>query len=203
MYDPRANAIYYLSHGRCPQCAGKRPVLPGRKRCAECTERNRAYNLNRTRAFRSAGQCVACGVELENGWHKRLCPTCNENAKAYVQKHRQAKRDERHERMAFGVCVDCGVREPVPGRKRCAECIERRNNTDAHVKEVERLNQLKESRKANGLCIRCGNPVAPGHRRCEKCMAYMRDYGKKLRLQEQTERMAEKARSNRRTTWET
>jgi hypothetical protein len=203
LFDAKANAAYFLGRGRCPQCSGARPVLPGKKRCAECTERNRVYNLNRTRAFRSAGKCVACGAGLEKGWHKRLCPTCNANANTYVKKYRGKKRDERHERMRFGVCVDCGEREPVPGRRRCAECIDKRNKTDSHAREVEKLSQIREYRKANGLCLRCGNPVAPGHRRCEKCMTYMRDYGKKLRLKEQTERMAEKARSNRRTTWET
>ena len=95
------------------------------------------------------------------------------------------------ERVARGLCPNCGRRPPEPGRRLCAECGEKRRRADraryarakaegslyggkrAEVKRrAGRANTKRrfDARRAAGLCTRCGRhrPVQGGNA-CEAC----------------------------------
>ncbi|MDE0254377.1 MAG: hypothetical protein OYG32_06245 [Rhodospirillaceae bacterium] len=93
-------------------------------------------------------------------------------------------------RVAHGLCPRCGVRPPAPERSLCEPCNEKRNKTsrarDARLRaagktrrdpetarryERERSRRQTETRRAAGLCTRCGKePAAPDRSSCEPCL---------------------------------
>ena len=66
------------------------------------------------------------------------------------------------ERIAAGLCPNCGVHPPVPERRLCAGCGERKR-----AAERERYAR----RKAESRCVRCREPVPTGTYRCRRCAA--------------------------------
>ena len=66
----------------------------------------------------------------------------------------------RRERLAKGLCMDCGLRPPDEGFKCCAGC-----------REVNKQKCLaKQQKKADaGRCTRCGDKPTPGQRLCKIC----------------------------------
>ena len=98
-------------------------------------------------------------------------------------------------RIEAGLCVGCGRTEPLPERRLCAPCNEKRNAAsrarDARLKaegrprrdmarareyERERSRRERAARTAEGLCGRCGKePAAPGRSSCEPCLEKRRE----------------------------
>ena len=92
-------------------------------------------------------------------------------------------------RIEAGLCVKCGRTEPMPERRLCAPCNEKRNAAsrarDARLRaenkprrdperaklyERERDRRLHAERKAAGICTRCGRAPAPPERTtCKPC----------------------------------
>ena len=92
-------------------------------------------------------------------------------------------------RIEAGLCTRCGRTEPLPGRRLCAPCNEKRNAAsrarDARLRaagkprrdpeqvkryERERSRRLHAERKAAGLCTKCGAAEArPERTTCEPC----------------------------------
>ncbi|MDE0255775.1 MAG: hypothetical protein OYG32_13360, partial [Rhodospirillaceae bacterium] len=93
------------------------------------------------------------------------------------------------ERLAAGLCTRCGKTEPLPERRLCAPCNEkrnaasrrrdarlraagkpRRNPDDAKAYERARRRREHAARKAEGICTRCGKaPARPERTTCEPC----------------------------------
>ncbi len=104
-------------------------------------------------------------------------------------------------RIAAGLCVKCGRTEPLPERRLCAPCNDKRNAAsrarDArfratvkprrdpeHAKqyERERSRQLHAERKAAGICTKCGRaPACPERTTCEPCAEQHRDRARHAR----------------------
>ena len=93
------------------------------------------------------------------------------------------------ERAARGECIRCGKRPPATHRTICQPCTDRRNRAsrarDARLRaegkprrdperarayERERSRQVTETRRAAGLCVRCGQPAVPERSACEQCL---------------------------------
>ena len=92
-------------------------------------------------------------------------------------------------RIAAGLCTRCGKTEPLPERRLCAPCNEKRNAAsrarDARLraegkprrdrqqaKQYERERRRREhaERKAAGICTKCGKaPARPERTTCEPC----------------------------------
>ena len=92
-------------------------------------------------------------------------------------------------RVAAGLCARCGKTEPLPERRLCAPCNERRNAAsrarDARLRaegkprrdpaqakqyERERSRRLHAERRAAGICTKCGRAQArPERTTCEPC----------------------------------
>ena len=106
------------------------------------------------------------------------------------------------QRLAAGLCPNCGHRPPEPERRMCAECNRKRRKADraryARAKaegtlyggkraEAKRRSSRASSRRRyearldTGLCVRCGRrPPAEGSSRCEPCRS-RRNAGDKQR----------------------
>ena len=92
-------------------------------------------------------------------------------------------------RIAAGLCTRCGKTEPLPERRLCAPCNEKRNAAsrarDARLRaegkprrdrqqakqyERERSRLQHAERKAAGICTKCGRaPARPERTTCEPC----------------------------------
>lgn len=92
---------------------------------------------------------------------------------------------ERREWYAeHGICIVCGQRDALPGRKKCAECTEKATLNNIKYRSLERersyyprRKQKREQRIAAGLCPICGKPAKYG----QLCYEH---YLKKRRKQE-------------------
>lgn len=121
-------------------------------RCAECRQKRKHENKRRRNKKRTAeaqesreigvplGECRKCKEPHDS--EKGLCPACLRAYKA------QRKREKRREDGIETNCVEDGCdREIMPGRARCAGCLER-------VKPI---------------CERCNEEGRPGLARCKPC----------------------------------
>ena len=75
-----------------------------------------------------------------------------------------------------GICVKCGQAFSLAGHVLCGDCSKKANMTQKKIdpdgsKKRARMKELREQRKANGICVTCGkNPVNPPHTSCRKCL---------------------------------
>lgn len=70
-----------------------------------------------------------------------------------------------------GICQDCGHEFAEPGHVRCKACAElfnkRKKQRDPDGgKHRQYLQDLREYRRANGLCLDCNRPAVPGRKKC-------------------------------------
>lgn len=104
----------------------------------------------------------------------------------YMKEYRKTKVEQR---LAAGLCVDCGVNLPAENRTTCDDCeAKKRKASQKHTAEglcrcgnprapglkrceecIQRVRDAREERKRLGVCA-CGNPVRPGFKSCEKCI---------------------------------
>ena len=109
-----------------------------------------------------------------------------------VQRRKDRERFHRRtaERVAAGLCPKCGKAEPLPERRLCAGCAEKRNRTsrarDARLRvegtprrdpakarryERDRSRRQNAERHAAALCVRCGQaPAMPQRTMCAGCL---------------------------------
>lgn len=99
--------------------------------------------------WRENGRCSVCGSVLDRDG--ATCTYCNEQNK---------RRDRllKVRRVEEGRCCDCGKENDNLPKNRCKACAV------MHRKYNQRL---KEFRRANGLCVQCGEPTKDGKRLCE------------------------------------
>ena len=127
---------YKLSRHRCGRCGKKDAyTMAGRKRCAECCEKEREYraaNKEKIREIRKRhyekykkeGRCLGCGQPLD-GSAKDYCGKCW----GRILRHRLIRKDahrgegpENYPRGENGICYTCN-KEPVrEGSKLCEAC---------------------------------------------------------------------------------
>ena len=105
------------------------------------------------------------------------------------QRDRERVAQRTEARIEAGLCTKCGRTEPLPERRLCAPCNEKRNAAsrarDARLRAAnkprrdlktarrcERKGSRRQhaSRKAAGICTKCGRaPARPGRTTCEPC----------------------------------
>ncbi len=100
-----------------------------------------------------------------------------------LEKRRARDRARHHrrkaERAAAGLCLKCGKRPPLPGRKTCGVCAgKERDRIARRVAAGYRKNRSKEKatraalhaeRRAAGVCVKCGAPPEkPGASLCKR-----------------------------------
>lgn len=91
--------------------------------------------------------------------------------KAHKAEMNREMRDWYRER---GICVACGQTWAEPGYVRCAACYKKavarmhRRDPDGK-KHAAYVKQLRDERKAKGLCVDCGAKTDGLHVRCAAC----------------------------------
>ena len=160
-----------ISQGLCPRC-GKQLPAPGRTTCAPCGEKRNTASRARDARLRAAGK-------------PRRDP---ERARAY---EREYSWRQTAERLAQGLCSNCGKAPPATGRTLCEPCgVKRRAAGRARYAEARaagklyggrdperrrRLAREKSRRRLRerldaGLCTRCGQrPPVGGGTTCGPC----------------------------------
>lgn len=82
----------------------------------------------------------------------------------------EARKRQREERIAQGICPRCGKNKLAYGRKMCRECLDRANAIQKSRKpkiDKEKYNrqrrELYRKRKESGVCTVCGDPLYKGY----------------------------------------
>lgn len=132
--------------------------------------------------------CVRCG-KVERYPGHTLCLDClirmRERSKDYWQKHSEEllpkkelrNKARREELYSKGLCVQCGKRKHVPGRKRCQSCLNkaRIRSRKQYARDVSRgIHTSIQIRKEIGMCIRCNEQAVDGYCLCQKHLEAMR-----------------------------
>ena len=141
------------AQGLCPKC-GKQPPAPGRSQCEPCAAKkrpaDRARHHRRTVERIAQGLCPKCGKQppaAELG----VCAPCAEKKRIAGRArdarlraagkprrdHEQARAYERQrrcrqaaERLAAGLCPNCGEQPPAADASLCEPCSEKRREAE-------------------------------------------------------------------------
>ena len=142
-----------------------------RKAAAKRKERREAY-----RARVAAGVCPRCPPDDMKPPRagRVLCAKCGEANNAHA---RRIDKKKRNAHIVLGLCSVCHTAEPMPRRRLCGACAEKRE--EVTVRRAKRLN-------AAGLCRRCGKGPLVGTMYCRGCQdkvnATVGKWSKKERL---------------------
>ncbi len=165
-----------IARGVCTRCGARRPVDGGRT-CVVCRRKRRKADRARSEKRRAAG------IRRVRDPNARRAEYARARQRAAV-------------RAAAGMCSKCGSAKPEPGRRLCARCGDNRRRRDrARYAEARNTGKLyggksttakrrsarqrsqrrRQTRKASGLCMRCGHAASlPGGASCEPCLAKRR-----------------------------
>ena len=103
-------------------------------------------------------RCPGCGQEKTLTFFgiRRRSPT---GRRSWCRSCEAAQQRARyHDRLAAGLCIDCGQRPIVCAKVLCTQCL------------AERAEQ-RAARKASGRCYKCGADVQAGRAHCGSCLA--------------------------------
>lgn len=94
-----------------------------------------------------------------------------------------------------GICQECGHAYAEPGLVRCRSCIEKmlqrkRFKDPDGSKHKQYLRDLREYRRANGICIDCSKKALPGKARCAKHLRSMRESAQAKRIEHRIRKQA-------------
>lgn len=78
-----------------------------------------------------------------------------------------------YDRIARGLCRNCGCRPLTPGLTSCEVCLQRQRLTMA---------DMRQDRRERGVCYHCPRKVSPGKTMCGKCLQRGRANRVKQRL---------------------
>ena len=171
----RRRSAERLARGRCPRC-GRNPPESGRSQCQSCNRKRRAAERSTAAKRRDAGVKRVRDPEARKAEYRRA-------------------RERADERLARGLCAQCGLNAHEPDRRLCRVCGKKRREAErqryrrarqAGLKYGKRVGsrrrqgrrrsrKRRQARSLAGLCIRCGRTVAvEGGSSCEPCLAKRR-----------------------------
>ncbi len=168
----RRRTVTRRALGLCLRC-GRQPPEADRQLCAECGEKRRAAARARAAKRRTASIKRVRDPEARKAEYRRA-------------------RERAKERLARGLCAQCGLDPHEPGRRLCGACGEKRREAERERYRRARLAGLKyggkrvdarrrqgrrrsckrrQARSLAGLCSRCGrNAAVQGGASCESCL---------------------------------
>ena len=133
----------------------------------ELQKRREYANMYNARS-KAKGLCVQCHKPVDRDGS--LCSACSEKINEKSRRDRAFYKEN-------GLCLDCGS-QVYDGKSRCEMCrIKRADAQRAYyqknkerIKEQNRQYRSKsnENKKANGMCIRCGEKAMSGKTLCYK-----------------------------------
>ena len=104
-----------------------------------------------------------------------------------------------------GICTKCGKRKAINNVTYCEYCLEKdviknakyreKNRDILRKKNKERMKNLRDKRKQNGECTKCGkklNPLFDGNNvvKCKKCRVYYMEYMRKRRNKDKKQKIS-------------
>lgn len=130
---------------------------------------------------REQGICPRCG-KINTTPEKSMCPSCRD-------KFNQGRREKILYLKKIGMCVRCGKNKAEPNKTLCLECIgaesDKYLNTPkcitTKIKDRQKKRDLIATRRALGLCYRCGKRKVDSGGMCGSCKAYLKRYRDKNR----------------------
>lgn len=139
--------------------------------------RKTEYTREARQWYREHGLCPGCGSNRDGKYI--YCLACRRRDADYkrnttpTERTRESRRRSAlkwyYDNKAKGICTECGKRQAVAGKTRCAICAGKQN-AKVRVKRAEKAVIKDPSR-----CFFCGGPVMAGKKVCEKhyaaCMA--------------------------------
>ncbi len=170
----------------CTRCG--KPSEDGKILCPECRA---GYNEDARQArlfYKSLGLCSECGKNRVFR-HEKTCPECRaKNTRNYHRTEEQRERYYASNRKWYwknseqGICVKCGRRKAVEGKKMCGICASRVANRIKISRMEKRYNTTdlkaripRSEWPENGLCFMCGSPMdMDGVKVCSKCYEKLR-----------------------------
>ncbi len=131
---PRKPALTRQERKEQGLCQCNQPAIQGQTRCPTCAEKHRAwcrqYSENRRRAQgvkplqRTSPELIAQIQQEIAAKEANQAPKRVRND-VYRKKQREKQASLRAERIALGLCCDCGKSKPE-GQTRCDDCVQRR-----------------------------------------------------------------------------
>lgn len=120
--------------------------------------------------------CFDCLIKIQEINAARYDP---EKAKAYQARRRELYREHKSK----GICIRCR-KKATYGMYCYTHFLEakRRSSESAAKRKNERADRglIPDYRRANGLCLRCGDPIdGTGNSMCSRCCEKQREYGLK------------------------
>lgn len=144
-------------NGQCTRCG--KVLENGTKyvQCADCRKYNGNYfkfNKSRYERCKEDGECVKCGHPAEPG--RTMCRKCldahieyERNCKAGL---RETKRQRRADRIAAGLCIDCGKPVGDSEHTRCKRCRDMRMDSCRKYRIHKRLEkEAEEARRRSNV----------------------------------------------------
>lgn len=90
----------------------------------------------------------------------------------------EKRRQKRVDRIASGVCADCGKKPPVEQKRSCTDCL---NKSRERKRDLVGNKNKRQERKLGGFCSKCGNKrERPELSRCDSCINKIRSYRKSV-----------------------
>lgn len=143
--------------GVCTRCGG--PLADdGCITCPKCREYNRQYlarkhdaDIARYYELKRRGLCVTCGRTWAEPGHVR-CKACAADIlrqSTASDPDGEKRRKRRENRVAAGLCIDCG-RPTKDGKQRCERCIEMRRDSTRKYKIMQKIDREAEKARNHG-----------------------------------------------------
>lgn len=108
---------------------------------------------------KEAGICIWCSNPATHGI---FCEECR-NKRALEARELYALRSR------LGVCCHCGKVDAAPGKKLCPDCLDvqrllvaERYDPEKEKARLPKRKEVREQKKANGICIWCSKPAVRG-----------------------------------------
>lgn len=126
--------------------------------------------------------CRQCG-QVERAPGHTLCLDClickREKNKEYWQKHREEllpkavlrSKARSEDLYSKGLCVQCGKREHLPGKKHCQRCLNKAKirSKKRYARDTRKGIHISfQIRKESGICLRCNEQAVNGYSLCQK-----------------------------------
>ena len=113
------------------------------------------YNRKRRARLIDQGKCVTCGWrDVIPG--RTQCQFCYDRWKASAEKsdpggerRRVRQREQRAQRIAAGICTECGKRPANPGKRMCERCRQMRNDSTRKYKIIKKIERAAEKARGN------------------------------------------------------
>lgn len=162
----REKAQLRHQQGLCCSCSNQ--ALPGKYRCQECSDKDKARYATRYARRKANNVCVSCeGKRLSDSVYCQGCLDKQRarqegNAERLAQLNSRDRTREIIRRSKAGVCIDCA--DPaVHDNERCRRCWALWYESQGHTRH--------EARKLVGLCSNCDQRSENGLARCGPCNA--------------------------------